>query len=141
MFRPSLGQINSTMAAKYYGYELSQDQDPDDDLMNWMFVVYIPKDYELIIGSYTQTILDFYMKIHKEENEDDAYNIRKEFSNAMERNNYNEFYEDEDDYTWFVFLAICIENNFIVDAIDIRIGRPSIYNIEPATPRLKVRIK
>jgi len=142
IFKPTLKQIKECMFRLYYGGYV-EPVTPDESPIDWFFTVYIPSDFKttLIIGEETQEIINLWMDIRKECKLDDTpYDIIVELED-IKHDKYYEFHDSlVEYYDWFIILAICVENNFIVDSIKLNNFGSIIYDIEPATPRLKVRI-
>jgi hypothetical protein len=141
IFRPTLEQIKECLLCMYYGSHEEFKNNISDD---WIFTVYIPDDFDLSleIGHTTQEIIQIWLDIRKENNINDPYNVWEEFKRLKEDRIYKFVSSLVEYYNWFVILAICVENNLIVDSVEKDDGGEStIYDIEPATPRLKVRFK
>ena len=145
IYKPTLKQIKECMYRQYnYGGE--DLVHPEETPINWFFTVYIPIDiYNLNIETEEelQGIFDFWKAIRIACNLGDTYNLIDSLTKLKKKRFYC-FYDCDiyECYDWFVLLGICVANNFIVDSnqIDYCESASVIYDIEPATPRLKVRI-
>lgn len=106
------------------------------NITDWIFLVYIPKDYTFSMSRELQEIIDNWVNIREE-----LFSSYSQLQfNDLKTMRYYEFDDSMGNYDWFIFLAICVENNFIVDAVETCNEYPYIIDIEPSTPRLKVRI-
>lgn len=132
----TLELIRNTMLSLYNNDYYGNTRFEEFNIMDWMFIVYIPNDYSFSISRELQEIVDDWVKIR--EDIFSSYN-QLQFDDLKTIRYYK--YDDRmGNYDWFVFLAVCVENNFIVDIIKTSCNEPSIVDIEPASPRLKVRI-
>lgn len=144
IFRPTLKQIKDCMIRQYDG--IGDEIIPSEESpLNWFFTVYIPKNLDILyieVGKETQEIFDLWKDMRRECGLEEKYDFI-EVLKILKSKKFYSFHEDLIEYfDWFVLLAVCVENNFIVDSklINYCDCIPTIYDIEPASSRLKVRI-
>lgn len=135
IYRPTPKQIYEYMMATYNGYLPAVTRESYID--GYFFSVYVPNDFDSISLIGSRKIIQEWMRII---GNDSTFNI----SDWLRRFKRERFYtiqtENLHTYDWFILLSICSENNFIIDSILNNNFEGTIYDIEPVSKRLKVRI-
>lgn len=145
IFRPTLKQIKDCMVRQYQGGVREESIPPNESPLNWFFTVYIPNNLDTLyieVNEELQEIFELFKNMRLECGIYENYNFIKGLSELKKNKLYSFHSEYIEYFDWFILLSICVANNFIVDSKQINICECSsiIYDIEPATPRLKVRI-
>jgi len=132
IYRPTPKQIYEYMIATYNGYLL-----PVKYIDDYFFTVFIPSDFYSLYISESRTIIQRWMDIIGNKS---YFRIIDWFMKIKKNRIYIFQKENIFTYDWFILLSICSENNLIVDSVQIDSFEGTIYDIEPASKRLKVRL-
>jgi len=134
IYKPTPKYIYDFMQSLYHGYLSSVSRILY--IPYYLFTVYIPNDLD-ISTTESYNIIQKWLQITNYTTSFDLYNRLKMLKN---KRYYVLHEEDPYTYDWFILLSICAENNLIIDSVFNDHSEATIYDIEPASERLKVRI-